>query len=551
MQIAELVLKVGTGDGQALRLPLGPSITVFVGPNNSGKSVLLREIATYCQQGNSGQKILDHLEFLKVDKPTALRELDQFTDTTSSEPHQVGHRRIVAAGGYENIAIPTYLSGRLNPTTAPHHYAQTFGRHFIRQLDGPSRLSLINSHPIGDLKRPSQLLTRLLVDKSRRSLVRERIYNQLGMYLALDITDTSNVHACLGASPPPNERSFDEPTVDYMRQVRRISEFSDGVKAFCGLMVHVHVGAPRVITVDEPEAFLAPPLAHALGKELANGALAEGKQVFVATHSSNFLMGAISTGAPVNIVRLTYDGVGTARARLLQASELSKLMYDPMLRSANVLSALFYRGVVIGEADADRAFYQECNERMLSEGDSRAAADTLFLNANGKDVVPMILGPLRRLGIPAASILDLDVLNQGGEVWTRHLKACGIPSPDHQPFGSRRSSAISALEAADRDYKRRGGVAVLSGDERASADALMDELVRYGMFVVRRGEVEAWLSDLDAPRAKHSWLRAIFERMGSDPSHLGYVRPAPGDVWEFLGAVSAWLADTHRRGMGA
>jgi hypothetical protein len=251
------------------------------------------------------------------------------------------------------------------------------------------------------------------------------------------------ISVSLGATPPPNERSFDEPTVSYMRDATRIEAFSDGVKAFCGLMMHMHVGLPRVIVVDEPEAFLAPPLAHALGREMAVGAMTEGKQVFVATHSSHFLMGAIATGAAVNIVRLTYDGT-TARARLLPSSELSTMMYDPMLRSANVLSALFFRGAIVGEADGDRAFYQECNERLISADDGRACGDTLFLNANGKDVIPTIVGPLRRLGIPAASIVDLDVLNQGGETWSRHLKACGVPAPDHQPFGTRRANAINA-----------------------------------------------------------------------------------------------------------
>jgi hypothetical protein len=41
-------------------------------------------------------------------------------------------------------------------------------------------------------------------------------------------------------------------------------------------------------------------------------------------------------------------------------------MRDPLLRSVGVLGALFYNGAVICEADADRALYQELNERLLA-----------------------------------------------------------------------------------------------------------------------------------------------------------------------------------------
>src|ERR1017187_8124922 len=116
-------------------------------------------------------------------------------------------------------------------------------------------------------------------------------------------------------------------------------------------------------------------------------------------------MGAIQSGAKINIVRLTYDhNVGTAR--LLPSADLMRMMRDPLLRSANVLSGLFYSSVVVCEADADRAFYHEVNERLLASDDSRGIPHALFLNANGKDTIPRIVGPMRALGIPCAEITD-------------------------------------------------------------------------------------------------------------------------------------------------
>jgi hypothetical protein len=37
--------------------------------------------------------------------------------------------------------------------------------------------------------------------------------------------------------------------------------------------------------------------------------------------------------------------------------------------------------------------------------------------------------------------------------------------------------------------------------------------------------------------------------MGSDPAHKDYVKPASGDVWDFIGRINDWLKNPVRRGM--
>ena len=132
-------------------------------------------------------------------------------------------------------------------------------------------------------------------------------------------------------------------------------------------------------------------------------------------------MGCIQSGAPINIVRLTYrDNVATAR--LLASQELLTLMRNPLLRSTRVLDGLFYEFVVVTEADADRAFYQEVNERLLKLKPEWGIPNCLFLNAQNKQTVPTVLKPLRNLGIPAVGIVDVDVLKDGGTAWTTFLE---------------------------------------------------------------------------------------------------------------------------------
>jgi predicted ATPase len=128
------------------------------------------------------------------------------------------------------------------------------------------------------------------------------------------------------------ERGIHEEAVQFQGKAQLIDVASDGVKAFTGMVSELIAGDPKVVLIDEPEAFLHPSLAFKLGLEVSRAALKTDKRVFVSTHSPDFVMGCIQSGAPVNIIRLTYRG-GNATARSLPSEELLLLMRNPLLRS--------------------------------------------------------------------------------------------------------------------------------------------------------------------------------------------------------------------------
>ena len=39
----------------------------------------------------------------------------------------------------------------------------------------------------------------------------------------------------------------------------------------------------------------------------------------------------------------------------------------------------------------------------------------------------------------------------------------------------------------------------------------------------------------------HDWLVDVFEKMGGNLSDKKYIRPAVGDVWDFLGKIKEWF----------
>jgi len=307
-------------------------------------------------------------------------------------------------------------------------------------------------------------------------------------------------------------------------------------------------GDPKITLIDEPEAFLHPALSTKLGKEIGKFLGSLKKRLFVATHSSSFLMGCVQSGAPLNIVRLTYKN-GVATSRILPKDKILELMRHPLLRSTGVLNGLFFESVIVTEADSDRAFYQEINERLLSENDPRGINNCLFINAQNKQTVWDIVKPLRELGIPTVGIVDIDVLKEGGQVFTKLLGNTFVPQLNQQFFSNQRKILCDALNATGQNWKKAGGIDLLKPEDKEACSNFFNQLDEYGCFVIRNGELECWLKILGANGHGPGWLIDIFTKMGDNPSDINYVKPTSGDVWDFIGSVRTWIENTNRKGI--
>jgi len=276
-----------------------------------------------------------------------------------------------------------------NPYNHIYQFCSQFLRFNTLILNGNNRINLINIQSAGNLQDPPHTSFQMLFrNNEKRNEVRRIIYEAFGKYLVIDPTHLGQLSLRLSTKNPENEleeRGIHEAAINFHKNAMPIDYASDGVKAFTGMVTEMVAGDPSVLLMDEPEAFLHPSLAFKLGKEVAGIMSHLEKRLFVATHSPNFIMGCIQSGAPVNIVRLTYrDEVATSR--ILPNDDILKLMRNPLLRSVGVLSALFYEFVIVTESDADRAFYQEVNDRLLKFTD-KGIPNCLFLNAQNKQTV--------------------------------------------------------------------------------------------------------------------------------------------------------------------
>lgn len=554
--IATIRFRIGNG-GTGTPLAFDPPpVTVFVGPNNSGKSLVLRELARHMTEDQPPQdcKIIESVSF----RGFTDQEIDAETERLQQTPipgETVGEGLTIFGHGTfrTHLKRETFAQALRDPNTQRNYFVTNYFRSQTMGLDGQSRLILVNNASSRNLQQPpGSPLDILLRDNAKRASFRQLTYEAFGRYLTLDLTEPSTVKLKFADRVPTEEqeRSFTIAAVDFHRTTQPIAEFSDGVKAFVGILLMVMAGEPRVLTIDEPEAFLHPSLAFALAREVCKALATSGRKLLVATHSPEFVMGCVSSGANVNVVRLTHTPVEST-ARLLPHDEMRSLMRKPMLRSAGALRGLFYQSVIVTEADADRAFYEEANERLLAFSPKWGSNNCLFLNANGKDTISELVSPLRALGIPAAAIVDLDIVEKGGTEWTKFMDACHVPAIERAALELSRSKIRAALHDVDPDYKRKRGVEVLANGDKEAAENFLGRLAEYGLFVVPCGEVEQWLADLPLNRGKATWLREVFQKLGDSPDQAAYVKPGTGDVWEFLGRVKVWLENGQRKGIRA
>ncbi|SDP33179.1 AAA domain-containing protein, putative AbiEii toxin, Type IV TA system [Arthrobacter sp. ok909] len=289
---------------------------------------------------------------------------------------------------------------------------------------------------------------------------------------------------------------FSNPTTEYADAVAALPSLEDqgdGVKSFLGLALAVVTGHSQMLLIDEPEAFLHPGQARALGRWLGVQAKKRNIQVIVSTHNRDFVLGLLDGGAQsdVRIVRIVRNA-NTNRFHELPPSEIAATWADPVLRYSNVLQGLFHRRVAICESDADCRFYGAVLDQLAIDTGRRSQADdVLLVPSGGKQRVSALANALRQLGVETHTFVDFDVLNNsatirgiveslGGE-WTSEI------AEDFRTF-------VEPVQQGKLwpNVKAMGIVAIPPGEPYVAAERLLKALGEQGVHIVPVGEMEGF-----------------------------------------------------------
>ena len=347
------------------------------------------------------------------------------------------------------------------------------------------------------------------------------------------------------SSIPENPQAAYERLAEYAE----LDDQGDGLRSVVGIITAIISLKKPIILLDEPEAFLHPPQALQLGK-IISSLIDDSQQIFVATHSADFLRGLLGTTKDSMIIHLDRTQNDITEAKPLDSTALNQIITDPLLSSSRVLEGMFYKGVVATEADADATFYQRLFQKI------GASNEIHFLHTPGKQALKKVISPYQKLGIKFAVITDADVIRETSDVnallnltsdqqikdeilmertevlnyfqalskYDRLVKIQTelqvlvnqeLLSPDSKPEEIEKKltayrSKLGKLknESDDLSKLKECGRDAFDNDAQKHFDKLCDLCSSIGLFVVWVGELESWLVDYGIERTsnKPKWI---------------------------------------------
>jgi hypothetical protein len=190
---------------QPLRIPV-QGVTIFVGPNNSGKSLVLREIQQdIVSHQRQETKILHDLEIAWMTEATLNEEI---AELTKKAPAGISPDNVYVSGFDQNGQLYGLQPSRnalleyMREQREPRWIASQFLRMFSIGLDGRARFALTSDRPRGDLLGPPQhMLMQLFVDDQARKRVREIVFDAFGVYFTIEQL-SQNLRIRLSATEP-------------------------------------------------------------------------------------------------------------------------------------------------------------------------------------------------------------------------------------------------------------------------------------------------------------------------------------------------------------
>ena len=534
-------------------------VVVFVGPNNAGKSLALRELEEHF--GN-------HAE-LKAIKSTELRRtgtwedlsayLQEYAQMRLSDGNRIysGYRYSLAEQRIANYW--TKNLSRLREFFCMRILTETR----INDSDAAPAISILEesaSHPIHMLYSDDQLEYKIS-DYFRRAFGEDLIvFRAGGNQFPLLVGNRLN--------PRTGEDRISRSYLERLQsEAKPLNEQGDGMRSFASVILHLLAPiTPSILLLDEPEAFLHPPQARLLGEIIA-AEKSTRAQLFVATHSSDVLQGLINVAPDhLRVLRIQRDG-NVNHIKELDKNLVKAISTDPLMKYSSVMSGLFHERVVICEADGDCMFYSSLLD--LPQISGQRHPDVLFVHAGGKSRMASLAKALRELDVPVDIIADIDILRDDGDL-RKVCEALGGHWPQLQPLARSVRVAIeqhkpwlnsgeikqaieeiieeapptgefprtmrSNVESVFRklspwdSVKSAGEAALPPGQPTQDYRKLQQSCAGIGLWLVPVGELEGFCRSIGGDGPK--WVQQVIEQKNlADDPELDSARRFVQEIW--------------------
>jgi putative uncharacterized protein (fragment) len=333
---------------------------------------------------------------------------------------------------------------------------------------------------------------------------------------------------------PIRGRSLGSEFIEKIRSVPKIWDQGLGLRSVLGLLLRVFASDCSILIIDEPEVFLHPPQAIALGEVLAEIARDYDKQIFLATHDRNLINGLMRSGrSNVAIQRLNKIG-DDRKIQSIRLDDITKVKNQSIMRYSPILDSLFTKFTVLVENETDAYFYSESISHFLdvNKDDLRftnlSIDDILFLEVSGKNNLPKVAELASSLGSRVTIVADFDVFDDFCEskdplVQRMYLgvnEEYSIDYPDdpqkifdkYIPMAAERCSGSREKKNVENFIKdiSKNGINMLDDSVLQPMKDFMEEFDNIGICVPQVGVLEGFDRGLFTEKGKQEWLHNAF-----------------------------------------
>lgn len=402
-------------------------INVIIGPNNSGKSKFIKELRDYLSGDSHNINIINEVECRFPDKLDDLEDAYKISKKIQRDMNGNWVLRVFTNKPYgnleRNMSLEDYYSRGLHSFDSSYEgylnniienikgntpmFFQYLGGVFFQYLGTEERLTICklqknygldsnNANFLSACKFKKDILNEL--EKNVKKLFKKDIYldtytfgDRLGFRVGEDFSYVRG------------KGEIDEDMVNRLQMESLLDIQGDGIKSYVSTFLALKFPETNILLLDEPEAFLHPPLARQMGEVIAE-TQDENKQIWIATHSVEVLKGILSKCRDVNVIRITQPESCKNKIVLLKENLLKRILETPLLRVSRVMEGLFCEKVVITEAESDELIYQEVIEKLSPQ------SGLYFAHGQNKQTLVDIAKLYKEIGIDYEIITDFDVI---------------------------------------------------------------------------------------------------------------------------------------------
>jgi putative ATPase len=387
-------------DGNRLKFK-SDDIVLLVGANNVGKSRTLKDLKDDLDCKSESKVLVKEISYKKMGFSES--QLRDYFDRNYIKSSNGGYEVIIGENDRRHFA--DYVFANIGN-------GEIFFSALFSFLSTEDRLSLTRPIQLSILPDTKNLYIYQKLEKSYSYITKLNDALDSGFQNAIEVfEDNENGRITKKYKIGRTEDILKAIEYDSRKKIEELKKFEDlndqgdGIRNAVAILASLIVNEHSLFLIDEPEAFLHPPQARILGKNIVQ--LSKNKQIFVSTHNIDFIKGALEgDSSRVKIIKIDRYG-NENKFNLVDNKSISKISSDKNLKYTNLLDGLFYNQIVLCENESDCKFYSA----ILESIDLNIYQNTLFCAVGGKEQFKKIVPLLKALNIKYKIIADIDMIS--------------------------------------------------------------------------------------------------------------------------------------------